>query len=289
MEETKVGALVRKNLPQLLRYCAEVDPEEVVKLSDAAYCKEELGLLYPFFRTPRDVVELDTHAHYWVQIHRVRDHDVRVTNHWFAKQRPLFIEYLLDKGLPPVGLTQAEVDADLAHVAATTPKSPGGAKFKNHAIGRAQNSAVRYVLGNLGHESFTAKDWLAVKERFHHACAYCGSRRQLVMDHAVPLSTGKLGEHRLGNLVPACHDCNTKKGQQRYDDFLRSLPEQEDAEERIRIVTDHMTAHGYRPLADVLSPEEAATVTAALEQMRVDVAQAAATAVAAINQKLSGS
>ncbi len=43
-------------------------------------------------------------------------------------------------------------------------------------------------------------------------CHYCGQavgRRQLTMDHVVPLSRG--GKSRKGNLVPACKTCNSKK------------------------------------------------------------------------------
>ncbi len=44
---------------------------------------------------------------------------------------------------------------------------------------------------------------------FNHACAYCGATGDLQVEHVVPISKG--GEHHLGNIVPACHRCNSNK------------------------------------------------------------------------------
>jgi len=58
-------------------------------------------------------------------------------------------------------------------------------------------------------------------------CHYCGQkvgRKNLTMDHVVPLSRG--GRSRKGNIVPACKSCNNKK---RYllpvewEEYLQSL------------------------------------------------------------------
>jgi hypothetical protein len=47
---------------------------------------------------------------------------------------------------------------------------------------------------------------------FNHACAYCGATGDLQIEHVVPISNG--GEHHLGNIVPACHRCNSSKRSQ---------------------------------------------------------------------------
>ena len=44
---------------------------------------------------------------------------------------------------------------------------------------------------------------------FDHCCAYCGASGDLEVEHVVPISKG--GEHHLGNIVPACHSCNSSK------------------------------------------------------------------------------
>jgi 5-methylcytosine-specific restriction endonuclease McrA len=44
---------------------------------------------------------------------------------------------------------------------------------------------------------------------FDHSCAYCGASGDLEVEHVVPISKG--GEHHLGNIVPACHRCNSSK------------------------------------------------------------------------------
>lgn len=44
---------------------------------------------------------------------------------------------------------------------------------------------------------------------FDYSCAYCGCGGDLEVEHVVPISRG--GEHHLGNIVPACHQCNSSK------------------------------------------------------------------------------
>lgn len=49
-----------------------------------------------------------------------------------------------------------------------------------------------------------------VFRRDNYECQYCGSRRQLTIDHIVPRSLG--GRDSWENLVTACQECNTRKG-----------------------------------------------------------------------------
>ncbi|WP_166139840.1 HNH endonuclease [Nocardioides ochotonae] len=292
-EEPKLGQLVQLNLPQIIEYCEQVDPEEIIKLADRDYCREVFGVHFALFAAPAAAeyiraTDPNKKDRYWVQVRRVLDQDLRVTNDWFERSRPGFIFYLEDKGLTPIGITPAAIEAELNQIPTVTePGTKAGAKYKQHAIGNAQNSAVRSVLGRLGAGSFTAKDWLTVKHRFLNRCAYCGSPRQLVMDHAVPINISELGEHRLGNLVPACHECNATKGNQRYDDFLRALPDRADAAARIATIEGHMIHHGYAPLTDGLTESDTDRVRALLEELRLQVAEAAASTAAAINDLLA--
>lgn len=57
----------------------------------------------------------------------------------------------------------------------------------------------------------TAEQWATLQDTFQHRCAYCTKRckGKLTKDHIIPLSQG--GSHTLGNIVPACRSCNSKK------------------------------------------------------------------------------
>ncbi len=60
-------------------------------------------------------------------------------------------------------------------------------------------------------------------------CYYCNrevGRKQLTMDHVVPVSRG--GKSKKGNIVAACKECNNKKKYMlpvEWDTYLKSLSE----------------------------------------------------------------
>jgi 5-methylcytosine-specific restriction endonuclease McrA len=49
-----------------------------------------------------------------------------------------------------------------------------------------------------------------VLRRDNHACQYCGSTKNLTIDHVIPRSKG--GQHTWDNVVAACERCNSLKG-----------------------------------------------------------------------------
>lgn len=49
-----------------------------------------------------------------------------------------------------------------------------------------------------------------VLRRDKSQCQYCGSRKHLTLDHVIPRSKG--GTHTWDNVVTACTDCNSRKG-----------------------------------------------------------------------------
>ena len=129
--------------------------------------------------------------------------------------------------------------------AGDTPKRPrkGTARYKSMAIGNAQNWVVRNLLGRLGDHSFEKGDWERVRdETFEGRCAYCGEAGETEIEHAVPINMEKLGEHHLGNLVPACQRCNSDKGKKDYVEFLADRPD------RKKAIDDHMARKSYVPL-----------------------------------------
>lgn len=49
-----------------------------------------------------------------------------------------------------------------------------------------------------------------IYKRDNHECVYCGSKKQLTLDHVIPKSRG--GRNEWTNLVTCCFKCNLKKG-----------------------------------------------------------------------------
>src|SRR6266705_128014 len=92
-------------------------------------------------------------------------------------------------------------------------------------IGDVQNSLIRLILWQVGKEPITDRHLRAAKDHFNNECAYCGEKKDLDFDHAVPINKTSLGQQRVGNLVPSCTDCNQKKGQRHFNDYLSSDPD----------------------------------------------------------------
>lgn len=60
-----------------------------------------------------------------------------------------------------------------------------------------------------------------IYERDHHKCGYCGSTRNLTIDHIFPKSRG--GDNSWTNLVTCCHPCNLKKADRTPDEARMQL------------------------------------------------------------------
>lgn len=78
--------------------------------------------------------------------------------------------------------------------------------------GHARRLAKQGTLDRHGQavNSLTLEEWKEIQARYHFKCAYCQQRRPLTKDHIVPISKG--GFHTRINVIPACHSCNSKKG-----------------------------------------------------------------------------
>lgn len=81
------------------------------------------------------------------------------------------------------------------------------AKENPHRKAAAQERRRASKLGNQGAVDSAA--WLAMIVASGGACGYCGEIRLLTMDHRIPLSRG--GRHQIGNIIPACKPCNSRK------------------------------------------------------------------------------
>lgn len=64
-----------------------------------------------------------------------------------------------------------------------------------------------------------------IYKRDNHECVYCGSIKQLTLDHVIPKSRG--GKNDWNNLVTCCFTCNLKKGNKTPDEakmVMRTQP-----------------------------------------------------------------
>ncbi|NES99281.1 MAG: HNH endonuclease [Sphaerospermopsis sp. SIO1G2] len=64
-----------------------------------------------------------------------------------------------------------------------------------------------------------------VLRRDHHSCQYCGTHKNLTLDHVIPRSKG--GSHSWDNVVTACSRCNSLKGDKTPEEVglkLRTKP-----------------------------------------------------------------
>jgi 5-methylcytosine-specific restriction endonuclease McrA len=64
-----------------------------------------------------------------------------------------------------------------------------------------------------------------VRERFRqfdNRCAYCGCTGDLHIEHVVPISKG--GTHAMGNIIPACKNCNFSKAAHEAESWYRAQP-----------------------------------------------------------------
>jgi len=97
-------------------------------------------------------------------------------------------------------------------------------------------------LSNIGKESFNEEDWLETKKYFNNKCAYCDADGELIIEHAIPINKEKLGEHKIGNIIPSCKKCNSEKCNKDYREYL------EGKIEKIKKIEAYMGSKSYVPL-----------------------------------------
>jgi hypothetical protein len=150
----------------------------------------------------------------------------------------------------------------------------------------ALNALVRTILTKTPTKPASAnyrfQTALVVREHFGGLCAYCGKRPSVEFDHAIPINQRHLGEHCIGNLIPACRECNHEKkaASRPYGlDFRQYLSDKEGGADRTGKVLDWMKKDGYTLLSD----DPAITAIKALvEAVRADVVKALDKCVAEI-------
>jgi hypothetical protein len=155
----------------------------------------------------------------------------------------LFLQYLKSKNIEIKSHLDAQPSSGDNSVSKIST-SRSNSRYRGNAIGNAQNLFVRNILSRLGNESFSEKDWKETKDYFLQRCVYCNAETDLLIEHAIPINKDKLGEHRLGNLVPSCKSCNSKKGGLDFREFLGNDLAS------IQRIEAYMDSRNYVPLED---------------------------------------
>jgi hypothetical protein len=89
-------------------------------------------------------------------------------------------------------------------------------KFDTQIMQHPSISGVEYQQGTLA--GYEVREYLL--EKWNRTCAYCGKRDvPLQIEHIQPRAKG--GTDRISNLALACEACNTKKGTQSVEQFLK--------------------------------------------------------------------
>ena len=239
----KIGQLVKHHVKKIFQYCDVEDHDELARLSDKMYSKNTFDINYSFC-TETHLIPKDESNRYWTDLYVVRGKSVRVSSQWVVTHASHFSEYIVSKGISDRETIESLAEADNVTDRNSRTSTRVNSRYRGNAIGNAQNLLVRNILSNLGEESFNQEDWEKTKKHFDNKCVYCSSDAELVIEHAVPINKVSLGEHRLGNIVPSCKPCNSKKADKDYKTFL------EGNEHQIRIIEEYMNSRDYVPLGE---------------------------------------
>jgi len=87
--------------------------------------------------------------------------------------------------------------------------NPQAIAERRRQIARRQSLVKRARRFTMDVREVSDRDWQRLCARYGHCCAYCGEAKKLTMDHIIPVVRG--GRHSIGNLIPACRNCNSQK------------------------------------------------------------------------------
>ncbi|HDR7429033.1 TPA: hypothetical protein QCX20_002383 [Bacillus toyonensis] len=128
------------------------------------------------------------------------------------------------------------------------------------------NLAKRHVLEGIGHLIMYDlgqewPEWDEIKEAFGNKCCYCEQKeeegKKLTQEHLQMIKDN--GLHHVGNVVPACGECNSKRKKIGWEEFLKDTcnDERHIYQKRLKRIKNHMKKHEFdkalkHPLAENL-------------------------------------
>lgn len=259
IELAPIGEFVRQMAPEIGRYC-EAHPDELDRLQDIAYARSVFRISStPVLKDARDFIAgSDEDRRYYKGgngVLTILGVPYRLTSQWVSPRnyQPL-VDYL--RKISALSEQEAatltyQIKDQLVPVKSNRGSSGGGGGGRKlnpyKAVGDIQNTFVRNVLSRLAPPS--PDTWTATKAWFGDACAYCNAGGvNLTKDHAIAMNMQSLGEHVIGNLVPACRSCNQAKAGKDFDDWLLAFDDGPVAEAKIARIRKYMSEHGYVPL-----------------------------------------
>ena len=94
---------------------------------------------------------------------------------------------------------------------------------KRRWVAKNRGRVVHYTVKRINRKrgnggSHTYEQWVAKCALHMGCCYYCGLERKLTRDHKLPLSRG--GNDDIGNVIPACQSCNSRKHSLTTAEFL---------------------------------------------------------------------
>lgn len=98
-------------------------------------------------------------------------------------------------------------------------------KKRAQALGKRVIRLVNYIKLPYAKLAQNKPSRSMIYKRDGHKCQYCGSTKELTIDHIIPRSRG--GEDTWENLVVACTSCNSRKGDKLLEDtnlVLQTIP-----------------------------------------------------------------
>jgi 5-methylcytosine-specific restriction endonuclease McrA len=126
------------------------------------------------------------------------------------------------------------------------------------------NNAIRIFLQKVGKFYDTARNQTPfgptkdqkreLLDFFSNKCCYCGmaiDEASLSQDHLVPLNKANLGLHAWGNVVPCCIDCNNKKRQKSWQEYLESIAKGKELSSRKAKIQSFVKTKKYDPKLDL--------------------------------------
>ncbi len=130
-----------------------------------------------------------------------------------------------------------------------------GRKIGTSMFSRMNYQVMRGMMELVTLRDLSETDWITIKEFFDHRCAYCevpdtgDARNGLVPDHLIPASQN--GDYVIGNVIPACHSCNDRRGKKDWEMWLRTNFTTE-AEKRTGRIKRYLQLYPHKHLADPL-------------------------------------